>query len=113
MENIERVDLDSALRMPWQRTGKLPDDYDKVSPDAQKMCFEYSKLMVKAAGNKFRRYELYSPLIEKRQHIWFDKAWEEKYYESAWLRNKFAEDRCKLAEERAAKASIYKDDEDP
>ena len=112
LENIERVDLDIALRMPWQRTGKLPDDYDKISLDAQKMCFEYGKRMVKAAADKFRRYELNTPLIEKHQHIWFDKAWEEKHYESASLKKNFAEYKRKLAEERAAEASSYKDDKD-
>lgn len=112
MENIERVDLDFALRMPWQRTGKLPYDYDKVSPDAQKMCFDYGKLMVKAVGDRFRRYESNSHLIEKHQHIWFDKAWEEKHYESAWLKKRFAEDKRKLAEERAAKSSSHKGDKD-
>lgn len=110
--NIERVDLDIALRMPWQRTGKLPDDHDKVSLDAQKMCFEYGKRMVKAAADKFRRYELNTPLIEKHQHIWFDKAWQEKHYESVWLKNNFAEYKRKLAEGRAAEASSFEDDKD-
>lgn len=91
MENIERVRLDFALRMPWQRTGKLPDDYNKVSPNARKMCFEYGKLIVKAAGDKFRRYELNSQLIEKHQHIWFDKTWVEPWYESAELKRRDAE----------------------
>jgi len=102
MENIERVDLDFALRMPWQRTGRLPDDYDKVSLDAQKMCFEYGKLMVKAAGDKFRRYELNSPLIEKHQHIWFDKAWVEPWYESAESKRRDAEWKRERAAQRAA-----------
>ena len=102
MENIERVDVDFALRMPWQRTGRLPDDYDKVSPDAQKMCFEYGKLMVKAIGDRFRCYELNSPLIEKRQHIWFDKAWVEPWYESAEFKRRDAEWKRERAAQRAA-----------
>ena len=102
LRNIERVDLDLALRMPWQRTGKLPDDYDKVSLDVQRMCFEYGKDIVKAVADRFRLYELNDPLIDKHRHIWFDKAWVEPWYESAEFKRRDADWKRECAEKRAA-----------
>lgn len=104
LRNIESVDQDIALRMPWQRTGKLPD-YDQVSPDARKMCFEHGKKMVKFMAKDFRERELNTPLIAKGLHIWSDEAWVEPWYDSAEFKRRDAEDKRKLAAERAAKAS--------
>ncbi|GAB7333720.1 hypothetical protein MBLNU13_g05257t1 [Cladosporium sp. NU13] len=102
LRNIERVDVDLALRMPWQRTGKLPGDYDKVLLDAQRMCFEYGKEIVKAVADRFRLYELNTPLIEKHQHVWFDKSWVEPWYESIEFKRRDAEWKFECAAKRAA-----------
>ncbi|KAM0706137.1 hypothetical protein Q7P35_006686 [Cladosporium inversicolor] len=102
---IEQIHVDIALRMPWQRTGKLPD-YDKVSVDAQKMCVKFGKWMAKGMNANFRRLELNNtPLIAKHLHVWFDRAWEEPWYESAEFKRRHAEDKLKLAAERAAQAA--------
>jgi hypothetical protein len=106
--NIERVNIDIALRMPWQRTGKLPD-YDKVSLDAQKSCFKLGKQIARDKALKFMIRELNTELIVKHLHIWFDKTWVEPWYESAEFQRKDAEDKRKRAAERAVKASSGKD----
>jgi hypothetical protein len=108
LRNIARVNIDIALRMPWQRTGKLPD-YDKVSLDAQKMCFKFGKLLARDMAFKFMIHELNTPLIAKHLHIWFDKTWQEPWYESAEFKRRDVEDKRKLATERAAKASSGED----
>jgi len=109
---IKQVDHDIALRMPWQRTGKLPD-YDKVSPDAQKMCSDFGTKMAKDMADGFKEYELNSPRITMNQNVWLDEAWVEPWYESAECKRRVAEDKRKLAAERAAeraaKASSGKD----
>lgn len=105
--NIERVNIDIGLRMPWQRTGKLPD-YDKVSVNAQNTCYNFGKWMIRDMADRFRRYELDIPFIAKHLHVRFDTAWEEPWYESAEFKRKHAENKRKLAAERAAKASSGK-----
>ena len=60
-------------------------------------------------AKNFRERELNTPLIAKGLHIWFDEAWVEPWYESAEFKRRDAEDKRKLAEERAAKASKEKD----
>ena len=106
--NIERVNIDIALRMPWQRTGKLPD-YDKVSLDAQKRCFKLGKQIAWDKALKFMIRELNTELIAKHLHIWFDKTWEEDRYESAEFKRRDAEYKRERAALRAAKISSGKD----
>lgn len=106
--NIERVNIDIALRMPWQRTGKLPD-YDKVSLDAQKRCFKLGKQIAWDKALKFMIRELNTELIAKHLHIWFDKTWEEDWYESAEFKRRDAEYKRERAALRAAKISSGKD----
>jgi hypothetical protein len=111
-KDIERVDLDITLRMPWQRTGKVPD-YDKVSDDVKAMCYEYGLRMAEAKVNDFTRHELNSSLIDTRRYIKFDEAWVEPWYESAQFKERDAKHMRELAEkraaERAAKVNIVKD----
>jgi hypothetical protein len=90
LRDIESVDVDIALRMPWQRTGKLPG-YDQVSARTRKMCFEHGKKMVKFMAKNFRELELNTPLIAKGLHVWFDEAWVEPWYESAEFKRRDAE----------------------
>jgi len=103
-ENIERVDLEISCRMPWQRTGKLPN-YDKVSEEAKEMCYEYAQKVVQLMVANFKHYELNAPSISTHEHIKFDEAWVEPWYESAEFKTRYAEDKRKRAAERVANIS--------
>jgi len=104
-KDIERVDLDITVRMPWQRTGKVPD-YDKVSDDVKAMCYEFGLRMAEAKVNDFKRHELNSSSIDTRRRIKFDEAWVEPWYESAQFKESDAKYMRELAEKRAAERAV-------
>jgi hypothetical protein len=95
-KNIEKVDLDITVRMPWQRTGNVPNHKD-ISTEAREMCSEFGRRMAESMANDFQNHELNSLLIDMCKYIKFDEAWIEPWYESAEFKRRDAEYMRKLA----------------